>query len=282
VVIHIGMFDEIGYWTEIKLKIIREYASAYSLILSSQKKPPLSHIYIDAFAGSGVQISRTTGRFVLGSPMNVLLVKPPFKEYHLIDLDGDKVEFLRDLTHDNEAVRIYHGDCNHILVNTVFPRVRYEDYRRGLCLLDPYGLHLNWHVIKTASQMGTIDLFINFPVMDMNRNVLWKNPRGVDRNDICRMNSFWGDESWKNAAYRTQPGLFGPMQQKMDNIDVVNAFRERLINIAGFSYVPEPLPMRNKRGAVIYYLFFASQKPTAEHIINDIFNKYKKQGVKNV
>jgi len=75
-------YDEIGYWSEIKLDIIKDYAAAYSRILRSQKKPSLYHIYIDAFAGAGKHISKKTGTFVLGSPMNALLVEPPFREYH--------------------------------------------------------------------------------------------------------------------------------------------------------------------------------------------------------
>ena len=48
----------------------------------------------DAFAGAGVYISRTTGEFVLGSPLNALNVEPPFREFHLIDLDSEKTEAL--------------------------------------------------------------------------------------------------------------------------------------------------------------------------------------------
>lgn len=38
-------FDIIGYWSEIKLEIVREYAQAYSQILTSNH---LHHVYIDA------------------------------------------------------------------------------------------------------------------------------------------------------------------------------------------------------------------------------------------
>jgi hypothetical protein len=38
------------------------------------------------------------------------------------------------------------------------------------------------------------------------------------------------------------------------------------------------MPMRNSRGAVVYYLFFASQKGTAEHIVVEIFSKYRSRG----
>lgn len=56
------------------------------------------------------------------------------------------------------------------------------------------------------------------------------------------------------------------------------AFRDRLKEVAGFFCVPDPVPMRNSKNAVIYYLFFASQKPVAERIVTDIFNKYRGRG----
>jgi len=272
-------FDEIGYWSEMKLDIIKDYASEYSKILSAQTKPKLYHVYIDAFAGAGAHISRKTGEFVAGSPVNALHVMPPFREYYLIDLDQAKVDTLKEISGDRSDVHIYEGDCNAILLNEVFPKVRFEDYRRGLCLLDPYGLHLNWQIIETAGRLGSIDMFLNFPVADMNRNVLWRNPDDVDSHDIERMNAYWGDECWRKIAYTSTRNLFGFLE-KEDNETVAEAFRERLKKIAQFKHVPKPLPMRNSRGAIVYYLFFASQKPVANRIIEYIFDKYKKRGAK--
>ncbi len=88
------------------------------------------------------------------------------------------------------------------------PKIRYDDYYRALILLDPYGLHLNWEVIKGAAETKSIDIFLNFPVADMNRNVFWQNPEGVDKQDIARMNAFWGDETWRDYAYETQYSFF--------------------------------------------------------------------------
>ena len=82
--------DEIGPWSEVKLDIIKRYAVEYSKILSNQKNPAFFHVYIDAFAGTGFHVSETTGEMVLGSPLNALNVHPPFREYHLIDLDGTR------------------------------------------------------------------------------------------------------------------------------------------------------------------------------------------------
>jgi three-Cys-motif partner protein len=270
-------FDEIGYWSEIKLDIVRRYALEYSKILSSRN---LYHVYIDAFAGSGRHISRTTKTLVPGSPQIALDIIPPFKEYYFIDIDGAKVVELNKIVADRPEAHVLEGDCNSKLLTDVFPNIMYSDYRRGLCLLDPYGLDLDWEVTKTAGQMESIEIFLNFPVMDMNRNVLWSNPDGVDPADILRMNTFWGDESWKEAAYRHTPNLFGEMWEiKEKNITIALAFRERLREVAKFDHVSQPLPMRNSRGATVYYLFFASQQQLADNIIKHIFNKYRSWGV---
>jgi three-Cys-motif partner protein len=273
-------YDEIGYWSELKLDIVREYAGTYSRILNAQQNPTLYHLYIDAFAGAGVHISKRTGDFIKGSPLNALLLKPPFREYHLIDLDRGKVDLLKTMAaaYPEMNVHIHEGDCNEILLRKVFPRARFKDYRRALCLLDPYGLHLNWDVLLTAGQMKSIEVFLNFPVADMNRNVLWKNPERVDPEQAVRMTAFWGDATWREVAYDTTSNLFG-YEEKASNEEIAQAFQKRLNKVAGFKYVPEPIPMRNSKGAIIYYLFFASQKPAAESIVIDIFNKYRNKGV---
>lgn len=144
--------DEIGYWSEIKLDIIREYATSYSTILSAQKKPKFFHIYIDAFAGAGVHMLKGTNDEVPGSPQIAVNTDPPFCEYHFIDLNGVKVDHLRSLFRDRQNIHIYEADCNQVMIEKVLPQVQYKDYRRGLCLLDPYGLHLNWEVILRAGQ----------------------------------------------------------------------------------------------------------------------------------
>jgi len=272
-------FDEIGYWSELKLDILKEYAQAYSTILAAQQNPRLEHVYIDAFAGAGVHLSKGQRDFVPGSPLNALMVKPPFHEYHLVDVVPEKIANLRDLIGDRRDVHFYQGDCKDILLNQILPRVRYENYRRGLCILDPYGLDVDWTVIATAGQMKTLDIFLNFPVMDINRNVLWRNPERVEETQRERMTAFWGDDSWKQVAYRTDTNLFEE-PEKQSNESIAEAFRTRLKKVAGFARVPQPLPMRNSIGATVYYLFFASQKETAEHIVLDIFEKYRNRGLR--
>lgn len=268
-------FDEIGYWSEVKLDIVKEYATAYSRILA--KRDDLSHVYVDGFAGAGVHVAKSTGEFITGSPLNAMLVEPPFEEFFFLDLDGDKVGHLRGLVGDDPRVHVLEGDCNEVLIKEVFPKVRYEQFRRGLCLLDPYGLHLNWEVIEAAGKLRSLEIFLNFPVMDMNMNALWHDASKVSAWGIERMTAFWGDESWRTAAYRESPqmNLLGEVEQvKQDNDAIAAAFRQRLIDVASFAHVPEPMPMRNTTGATVYYLFFASHNATGNKIVRHIFNKH--------
>jgi three-Cys-motif partner protein len=143
--------DEIGYWSEIKLDIVRKYAAAYSRILSRQSSIK-AHIYVDAFAGAGTHISRATGDAVAGSPRNAMSIAPPFSELHFIDLEGSRAAELRRLADRDPRVMVHRGDCNKILLDDVFPRCRWSDFRRALCLLDPYGLAVDWKVLQTAGR----------------------------------------------------------------------------------------------------------------------------------
>lgn len=270
--------DEIGYWSELKLEIIKKYAQTYSTILAAQQSPRLEHVYIDGFSGAGEHLSKGSGEMVPGSPLNALHVDPPFVEYFLVDLNGKKVDHLRALVVDRPDIHVLHGDCNAVLLDEVFPNVRWEQYRRGLCLLDPYGLHLNWRVIDTAAKMKSIEIFLNLPVHDINRNVLRHNVDKVTQEHRDRMTRYWGDDSWATELYKDaeQLSLFGDLdREKQQNDAVAEVFRQRLRKVAGFAHVPKPLPMRNSKGAVVYYLCFASQKPVAGKIVDEIFASYR-------
>jgi three-Cys-motif partner protein len=193
-------------------------------------------------------------------------------------MDADKTEYLERLCQGRQDVYIHTGDANAYLTDVLLPTIQYEKFNRALCLLDPYGLHLDWQVMRMAGGSRAIDLFLNFPVMDMNRNAIWRNPDRVPLDGIQRMTRFWGDESWKQVAYAESPqrDLFSsPELIKQSNDIVAEAFRRRLQTEAGFTFVPRPLEMRNSNNAVVYYLFFASQKPVARKIVEDIFKKYR-------
>jgi len=269
-------FDEVGYWSEIKLEIVEKYGAAYTSAFRNARN--LKKYYIDGFSGAGVHVSKRTRGAVEGSPARALNVRPPFDGFYFIDMNADKTAYLQKLCGDRKDVHIHTGDSNTYLAKKLLPIIQYEKFNRALCLLDPYGLHLDWDVMLKAGQSKAIDMFLNFPVMDMNRNAFWKNIEGVPKDGVERMTRFWGDDSWKQVAYaesRQQDFFSSPSLVKQDNEAILTAFMTRLKTVAGFTYVPEPLPMKNGNNAVVYYLIFASQKPVAKKIVDDIFKKYR-------
>lgn len=270
-------FDEIGRWSELKLEIIEKYGAAYTTAFSDRGKR-LEKYYIDAFSGAGVHLSKETGRQIEGSPARALRVRPAFDHFYFIDLNPEKTAYLKSLCADRKDVDVITDDASIYLTQKLLPNIRYDKFNRALCLLDPYGLHLDWEVMRQAGQSRAVDVFLNFPVMDMNCNAIWRSPESAPQEGIERMTRFWGDETWKQVAYADslQYEFFSaPGRVKQDNDAIVAAFRERLKRVAGFSFVPEPLPMKNSNNAVVYYLFLASPKPVGENIIESIFSNYR-------
>lgn len=276
--------DEIGEWSEIKLEIIKKYASAFTNIMKDQAWCQ-GYVYIDAFAGAGVHIRRKTGEFVQGSPLNALEIENPFTEYHYIDIDKQKADTLKLLTRDKHNIHIYPKDCNETLVKKIFPLLTWGSKKRALCILDPYGLHLHWETILAAANLKTTEIFLNFPLMDMNRNVLHKDLTTASPDQMERMNRFCGTEEWQEILYEEnrQMGLFRDFGESY-RIKVVNGniklgkwFKEeRLEEAAGFKYVPDPILMRNSKGGPLFFLFFATYNETGNKIVSDIFSKYRK------
>jgi three-Cys-motif partner protein len=96
------------------------------------------------------------------------------------------------------------------------------------------------------------------------------------------MTRFWGDDSWGEVVYRDDPqGHFWGDAEKIKvenaNKKIAEAYRRRLIDVAGFRFAPAPLPFLNSQGATIYYLFFASHNQTGDKIVQQIFDKYRRR-----
>jgi three-Cys-motif partner protein len=272
--------EAIGIWTEIKLQIIREYASAYTTILK-EKPWCRSYAYIDAFAGPGEFISKEDRkRTIPGSPVNALDIQNKFTEYHFIDIDRSKIEQLQKLVvgkPEFKTVRFHIGDANPILRETILPHFQYGSFKRALCILDPYGVDIEWTTIESIGKAKTIDVFLNFPLMDINRNAALKTLEAANPEEGARLTKIWGDESWKTLAYVQQDQLFSPpvLIKKGDgNETLKRGFGERLKKVAGFEFVPEPILMTNMQAGPLYFLFFASHQPVAQGIAEDILRKW--------
>ena len=196
-------------------------------------------------------------------------------------MDQEKFENLRTLSNKKKNVFVFRGDCNNVLLDWVFPNVERKDGKRGLCFLDPYGIQLDWNIIQKAGSMGTLEIMMNFSIMDMRRNVFRHKLINVRPSQIKRMDKFWGDSSWQHIKGVVQGDLFSEDSIFTSADDIVKAYVQRLKTKARFKFVVDPVPIFNSKNNLIYYLIFATQNKTGHKIVTAIFNKYKKIGIEN-
>ena len=143
-----------------------------------------------------------------------------------------------------------------------------------------YASSTRMELISNGRPLPPLDIpkrwILNFPLMDINRNAARKVIELSDPNQGEKLTKIWGDDSWKELAYTVQEQLFDkPILVKIrGNETLKQGFMGRLKNQAGFSYVPEPILMRNQQGGPLYFLFFAAHKPIAQSIAQDIFRKW--------
>ena len=122
-----------------------------------------------------------------------------------------------------------------------------------------------------------MDVFLNFPLIDINLNEALRTLEASNPKEGARLTKIWGDDSWKHFAYVEQHDLFSSsvlIKRDEGNENLKRGFRERLKQIAGFSFVPEPILMKNKAGGHLYFLFIASHQPVAQGIAEDILRKW--------
>jgi len=268
--------DTIGKWSEDKLLLLKKYLEAYTKIMKNQRWCK-GYYYIDAFAGAGKPKAKDEERFVDGSPRCALTIENPFTAYFFIEKTKWRIRRLQSLKKkfDNLEIIIKEGDCNKIL-SELIPKFTYGSRTRALLFLDPFGMSVDWKIIEKAATMKTIEIFLNMPIMAINRACLLNNPDKLTKEHIERMDGFWGNNEWQSIMYIDVSTLFGPRKVK-DHIDakkLSDYFVGRLESV--FDHVSLPLVVKNSKNTPLYCLIYAGHNEIAKGIIEDIFKHFEK------
>ena len=280
------VIEIVGRWTEDKIRAVEMYAKAYAVIFAAEAQRYLHPIYIDAFSGSGLKESKETGNKIEGSPLRVLSIEPRFQEYHFIDADPERIAILKNEVRKYESqigqklpVEFYVNEANQLLQEKLLPAVRYEDYRRALLFLDPYGLNVQWSVMELAGRMQTIDVILNFSIQALNRNFFPPTRRGLTQKQKAKLDVIWGN-GWEDDLYAPSPQEDLFLEEEHEKIpygEVVNKFGERLVARAGFSFSSNPMLFKADRNQPLYYLLLASNNPTAKKIMDGIVTRVRQE-----
>ena len=164
------MARDVGEWTKDKRKILELYLPGYLGATTRTRE----RIYIDGFAGPGLNRLDRTGEIINGSPIIALEAQAQngtsFDRLFFIESDPETVRELAELVRSHDLggkAQVIHGD-----VNQKLPEVLGQVNKRSpiFLFLDTVGIDPSWDTIVQAADWQT-ELLINFPLgMSINRN----------------------------------------------------------------------------------------------------------------
>lgn len=283
-----------GSWTEKKLEILKKYLNAYNTALKNQ---PFKRVYIDAFAGTGYRQQRKlqyningffdeleqneSEEFLKGSAKLALEANPPFHRYIFIESDKNKIKELEKLQEEHperaKDIEIVQSDANEFIQKYCINENWMDT--RAVLFLDPFATEVEWKSIEAIAKTRSIDVWILFPVMAVNR-LLANDPEKVFYN---RLNKIFGTQDWFEYFYKTKTleDIFGKSEEVVvkacDFKRIGEFYKSRLKTI--FSGVAEkPKIFYNSCGSALFQFFFAAGNPKgtpiaikiAQHLIRNI------------
>ena len=269
-----------GGWTELKLRMLREYLAAYVKVLKNQ---PFERLYVDAFAGTGYrEVARAEPDigffapelaedepqdFFDGSARIALRVQPTFQRYVFIEQSARRLAELLKLKEEfaelADRMEFVRGDANSVLQGLCGNWN--SRTMRGVLFLDHFGMQVDWSTVQAVARTQAIDVWILFPLgIGVNRLL----PRNGKIPDAwrARLDRVLGTTDWYDAFYRPAriKPLFGT-EVRMVKTGSFNAiaeyYQDRLRTI--FPAVADnPKVLANSRGAPLFLLCFAVGNPS--------------------
>ena len=283
-----------GGWTEEKLDLLTKYLNAYVTIFAKNPQARFFHtVYVDAFAGAGYirrpqkdtsQIdlfddlaADETQEFIKGSAVRALELEPGFGEYLFIERDPDRFRELETLRekYPDRSISVKNVEANEYLrrwcAETDWKRTR------AVIFLDPYGMQVEWSLLKEIAKTKGVDLWLLFPLGAALMRLLQKRQL-PPRPWADRVTAILGTDAWQAEFYmsRKSDTLFGTEQKEERDVDyqgVAGFFLERLRSV--FERVAEnPYVLKNSKNCPLYLFCFAAGNPkgapTAVKIAQDI------------
>jgi three-Cys-motif partner protein len=236
---------QVGFWTQDKLKILEQYLPGYLGATTTARE----RIYIDAFAGPGLNRLRGTSRTIDGSPLIALDARArngtEFDRLFFIERDPATAAELRNVlgTRDrSQRAGVIAGD-----VNDELPKLIIELPPRSptLVFVDPEGIEPRWSTIQAIAPWRT-ELLINFPLgMSINRNP-----------DSKKVDAYFGTNRWRelwNSPRRTSA--------------LLQFYKERLRELGYLHTTEHNRLFKTSGGRHLYYLVFVSKVDVAKTIM---------------
>ncbi len=244
--------------------------------------------YFDGFAGSGQIYDKAAKAFFEGIALKVMAIEDPkpFDYYYFVELDKAKAESLKieiDTRFPEKKDKRYvvSTDCNEKVTNFAAFLKTHSKKKRGLAILDPYGMALNWESLETFKGLYC-DMWILVPT-GIAFNRLLKKDGQISEAWMLKLTNSLGltEEQVKQHFYKekTNLTLFGEEKEtsKSDKSiqKLIEIYSERLGQI--WKFVSKPYEMKNSKGSIMFHFIFASQVQAGVKIADDIINSKNKK-----
>jgi three-Cys-motif partner protein len=285
-----------GTWTEIKLKVLEKYLSAYAKIL--RKTQYYRFAYIDAFAGTGyvkdkskrphdnpllIEYDEEAKEYIKGSVKVALESEPHFDQYIFIELDQKKTDELKKMIKREHPelenkITIRNDDANKIIRELC---ARNWDKHRAVLFLDPFGMEVEWKTIEAIAGTKAIDLWILFPLGVSVNRLLMRERDAIPDSWSNGLDKIFGNHDWFDIFYQVkkESTLFGDDEAviKTANFDIIASYYIQRLKEIFAGVVEEPMYLYNSTHNPIFLFCFASGNPkgskTAIKIARDIIGK---------
>jgi three-Cys-motif partner protein len=271
-----------GFWTERKLAILERYLPAFTTASSSVS----ARIYIDAFAGQGRGVSRTTGEEFDASASIALRTRPPFTHLRFCELPTRATELRQQLQrafpHRIADFEVVEGDCN-ATIPRILKQLRDQDLRWAptFAFLDPYGMQVDFRTLRalaehklgyrssySAKPTYKVELWLLFPSAATQRVTAADSRRGA-LPDEARMTKVLGTTAWHAIhTLRVEGKLSGAQARE----EYVNLMRWMLETKLSYRWT-HPLRVEDLRRRPVYHMILATDNEAGTKIMSDIYSK---------
>ncbi|MDH2901388.1 MAG: three-Cys-motif partner protein TcmP [archaeon] len=159
-----------GYWTGLKLILLKYYLKPYLDILAQRKRVA----YIDLFAGPGLTRIGDSKVPVPGSPLIPLTLKESnwqFSSFIFSELDIKYYNALKErisLINPSVKPQVFQEDANNMVERLP---ILLKGIDHALVFLDPEGMEMRWESLAKLCKSIDCDLIINFPSSGVVRNL---------------------------------------------------------------------------------------------------------------
>jgi three-Cys-motif partner protein len=269
-----------GVWSELKLEILKQYLARFT---TAAKRQSPACVYIDAFAGTGTGVSRTTGEPFDGSPRIALQILPPFTHLYFCEMQTPAAHLDRALVRDfprDRRYRVTAGDCNET-IPLLLRRLRAQDlgWAPTFAFVDPDGMEVDFNTLRALAEhkrgyrKGSdrpefrAELWLLFPSTAVER-VVSKEQRDNTEVTDSRATRLFGSTQWTQIHRLRTTGRLDASQARTSYVELM---RCRLEAELGYQWA-HALEMQDLVGRPVYHMILATDHPAGTKIMSHLYS----------